>query len=271
MFENIKKIITSHQSLQQKKNLRIANNDLLISARRGSRSGVMAALENGADINFSNTTNALFSAITSENLDCLKLVLDKNVNLNFKADADLSAFQMALASSVKVEILNCLLDYPFNHNAQDIDGNTNAHYASDNIELLEKIVAKGGRLDIKNKEGRNPFNHQFLSRNVVNRKKVCEFYVEHNCDIFENNLNGQSPFLLGVMCGKVDKEKEVIDYFCSLIDNPQYLEKALHQLKQLQESENKKYAIRQINAIGLSLDLEKQLIVKSGKDRKLKI
>ena len=108
MFENIKKIITSHQSLQQKKNLRIANNDLLISARRGSWSGVMEALENGADINYSNTTNALFSAITSENLDCLKLVLDSNVNLNFKADADLSAFQMALASSAKVEILNCL-------------------------------------------------------------------------------------------------------------------------------------------------------------------
>jgi ankyrin repeat protein len=272
MFEKIKKIIAKHQAIEKNNSLNIANHNLLLAARQGNYSDVVEALASGADINHSsNNTNVLFSAISSGDVKCLKLILDSNVNLNFKADAGLSAFQFAIATHANVDVLNCLLDYPFDHNIQDVDGNTNVHYASTELELLKKIVSKGGRLDIRNKEGRNPFNYQFLSPNLENRKDLCEFYVNQKCDIFEKNNNEQSTFLLGVMCGKVHKQKAVIDYFCSLINTAQYFAKASEQIEDLKQSENKEYVVNALNAISVSSTLEKELVIKPGKDKKLKI
>lgn len=272
MFEKIKEIIKNHRAIEKSANLKAANNDLLISARQGSCLGVKKALAQGANINFGNgQQNVLFNVISSANLDCIKLVLDSKINLDFKADANLSAIQWAIASNANIDVLNLLLDYPFNHNIQDIDGNTNVHYASTNIDLLKKIITNGGKLDIKNNEGRTPFNYQFLSPNLPQRIQLCEIYIKNDCDIFEKNNFGQSSFILGIMSGKVEKQKEVIDYFCSLITNKEYFDKALQQTNLLQDSENKQYVLSRLNAFIVNSNLEKELILKPGKDKKLKI
>lgn len=271
MFEKIKKIIAKNKEVEKNKYLTIANNSLIIAASQGSYSGIISALSQGANINYSNNTNALFSVISSGSIDCLKLVLESKVDLTFKADASLSAFQFALASSANINMLNCLLDYTFNHNVADIDGNTNAHYASNNLELIQKIVSRGGRLDIRNNEGRTPFNYQFLMLNLQSRKELCEFYVQQNCDIFENNNDQQSPFILGLMSEKIENKKTMIDYFCSLLNNQEYLEKALEQIKSLRESDNKSYVMKKLESISLNVNLEKKLIVKSNIEKKIKI
>lgn len=70
MFENVKKIIAKHKVVEKDKDLNVANNSLLVAARQGSYSGIISALLQGANINYSNNTNALFSVISSGKIDC---------------------------------------------------------------------------------------------------------------------------------------------------------------------------------------------------------
>lgn len=164
MFNKIKKIIEKIYSVEDKKIIKIENNNLMLAAKSGDCYLMQKALDNGADINYSNgNMSVLFNAIKSDKTQAIKFILDNKADLTFQGDSSITAIHFAMSCDAKDETLNLLLDYNFNHNIQNIDGNTNVHIVCARKDLLKKIVEKGGDLNVKNNEGKTPFHYRLVS------------------------------------------------------------------------------------------------------------
>ncbi|MEC7233202.1 MAG: ankyrin repeat domain-containing protein, partial [Planctomycetota bacterium] len=120
-------------------------------------------LENGADVNATNNDGetALLVALLEGNLDVVKLLVEKDVNVvNAKDKSGLTALHLAVEVG-NLAILKVLLEQDNDVNAQDDDGNTALHSAakmglSKFVDVLLK--QEGVEVSAKDDDGWTPLH-----------------------------------------------------------------------------------------------------------------
>ena len=64
---------------------------------------------------------------------------------------------MAAASYGQLDVLKFLLSWPgVEVNLVDLEGDSALHYCTSSVECMKALLAAGGKLDLKNEEGKTP-------------------------------------------------------------------------------------------------------------------
>ncbi len=103
-------------------------------------------IEQGADVNFIKESgpwmkvSMLITAVTNGNTEIAELLLNNNVDVNWKDGFKTSAILYA-ANSGNTKMLNLLLEYDANINDNDSQGNTvlTAAKESNNMEMIKLV------------------------------------------------------------------------------------------------------------------------------------
>ena len=148
-------------------------------------------LAHGADLdsNEKEMRSPVFIAISENNIDALKVLLDHkfNVNLyfNFGDNSKVNAIQYCCLVQNDVGMLKLLVGHGADVNSSDSRGNTVLHYAvmslkGDAWESVLFLLKNGAKGSLKNKMGLTPL--EFAQKRKPSKKKTIEL------------LRPQSPF-----------------------------------------------------------------------------
>lgn len=128
-------------------------NDLLYEAIiKSDRSAVEFQLAAGANVNYVKELSAwarvsmLIAAVDHNNIDILKMLLEKKANVSFRDGFNTTAIIYA-ASNGEFEMVKLLVEYGANVNDNDGQGNSvlSAAKDSENAELVAFLISKGAK------------------------------------------------------------------------------------------------------------------------------
>ena len=149
--------IVDRNNITEEENQENLNDLLVFVSQRGQATPVTIILDNGADVNASDTSGSTALMWASENghIEIVTILLERGANVNAMDNQGWTALYQASASGNSTEIVKMLLDAGANINAQNGFGNTALHGAvgERNIEIIKLLLEKGIDVDVTNNNG----------------------------------------------------------------------------------------------------------------------
>ncbi len=190
---------------------------LMKACHVGDLDFVKYLISKGIDVNYANDsgTTALINAIKEKKVDILKYLLDNGADFLKETKAGENAVDIALATGT-VEILNILYT-----KVQTIDF-TNLRWSKSvyrilslqNYEKLEYLCTKTNFLKFKDSEGDNLLNIAIENK----MEKLTSFFIENGLDIEEPNSKRERPIIQAIKNNNYNIVKALIDGGAKLDD-----------------------------------------------------
>jgi len=142
---------------------------LLKACRSNDMDTVKYLIDHGADVNKSNTYDddtLLHAACKKDNYDIIKYLVEHNADINALSGVDRTPLHVAIIENARLCTIQYLVENGANIDAVNCFGNTPLHNATyfDNIPVIEYLLSKGAKYDIKNKRGE-------IAANVAEERK----------------------------------------------------------------------------------------------------
>lgn len=175
------------------KTLEMMSTPLMIAAGNGKSKAIEVLLQYGADASCQNALGytALMIATEANNIDCVNVLLDSNVNCNVQAQnyKGLNAIMLAGSNLEITEKVIGMADL----SQVDSEGNSILHHVCNNgkIENLNLVLAQK-KLDInlQNYKGETPLHCAIRGKNL----KIADILIETGASLKEQDLNGLNAF-----------------------------------------------------------------------------
>jgi len=141
------------------------------------------------DLQLTNSKTLLLIAIENDNIEIVKLLLEKGANINL-----VTTFGTPLMYCIqnnKLEIFKLLLEEKPDLNIQDINGNTALHYTCKKPifnDILKCLLEKNPDLNIQDINGNTALHHA----SELKWGKTFMILLEMNPDLNKQNLNGET-------------------------------------------------------------------------------
>ena len=178
---------------------------------------MLSLLESGAMVDEGTTwdgRNALMIAVTRENFECQKVLLEYGLSAN-KQDNDGETALMMAAQYGNVESLQLLLEHDAYINMQDINGMTALIHAADRrcYDCVKVLIDSKADLDITDN-----FDNDALLKSLIQESDIdwdrhgtlSLLLIKAGCSINQENKHGNTPLHIAVQCHKIDVINELI-------------------------------------------------------------
>ncbi|WP_342262895.1 ankyrin repeat domain-containing protein [Spiroplasma endosymbiont of Dromius quadrimaculatus] len=160
--------------------------------------------------------NFLISVVSSGNIDILKLILSKDVNVNIANESGLSPLNGAIMDD-NLEIVKLLLAHGADANAQTSEDNgklTPLYIAAQrdcSLEIVEELINNGADVNVTDKNGDIPL-HNAISND---HEAITKLLIEKSANVNKINLFGKTPLLNATF------QSNNIDIVKHLLNHPQ--------------------------------------------------
>lgn len=141
---------------------------------------------------------ALFKAVITNNIEEVKRVINKGINVNAK-NYDINLFQESLlheASSYSYkEIVKILINAGAYVNVKDYSGQTPLHRAvryENNIEITKLLIDADADVNAKDYHQKTPLHQAVIYRN----RKTIELLIAHGANTKDINFNTKNRYML---------------------------------------------------------------------------
>ena len=158
--------------------------------------------------------NALMIAVTRENFECLKVLLEYRLSLN-KQDNDGETALMVAAQYGNVKSLQLLLEHDAYINIQNINGLTALMHAADRrcYDCVKFLIDSNVNLDITDNCDNDALLKSLIQESDVDRDRhgtLSLLLIKAGCSINQENKYGNYPLHIAVQCLKIDVIIELI-------------------------------------------------------------
>ncbi|XP_040569344.1 uncharacterized protein Prosap isoform X2 [Lepeophtheirus salmonis] len=177
----------------------------LAAGIKGKTSRLIIALINGGailDFRTKDGTTALHRAVTKNNSESVKTLLDLGASPNYKDGRGLTPLYHAVASSSDVNLVEMLLHDHAMVGVQDRQEWHEVHHACRNglIQHLEHLLFYSADINARNASGNTP-----LHVCAVNNQESCaRILLFRGCETEALNFAGQTPYQVAVIAGNLE-------------------------------------------------------------------
>ena len=178
---------------------------------------MLSLLEAGAMVDEGTTCdirNALMIAVTRENFECQKILLEYGLSVN-KQDNDGETALMMAAQYGNVKSLQLLLEHDAYINIQDINGMTALIHAADRrcYDCVKFLIDFNADLDITDNCDNDALLKSLIQESDIDRDRhgtLSLLLIKAGCSINQENKDGNTPLHIAVQCLKINVIIELI-------------------------------------------------------------
>lgn len=199
---------------------------LLDAALQGSLENIERALQDGASINTKNEKKGatpLHLTIISENIDAVKLLLQKGAFVESKSNEGITALMLA-STLKKTEILELLISAGANVTNSDSQGAKPLHFAAEGNapHAVALLIKNGAHADGADNKGWTPLHHAVR----YNAPDAIDSLIKHGADIAKTKY-GMTP----AMYAMIKLRPQALDAFernGALNSYPKFIKPLMH-------------------------------------------
>ena len=181
------------------------------------RRDILSLLEVGAMVDEGTTwdgRNALMIAVTRENFECQKILLEYGLSVN-KQDNDGETALVMAAQYGNVKSLQLLLEHDAYINMQDINGMTALMHAADHrcYDCVKFLIDSNADLDITDNCHNDALLKSLIQESDIDSDchgTLSLLLIKAGCSINQENKHGNTPLHIAVQCDKIDVIIELI-------------------------------------------------------------
>lgn len=173
---------------------------LHFAANIGNLQAVQLVLQYEPDVNLKFSEKqwtALHCAISAENYDIFKLLLEKGANCNERNTWGATPFHRVLRNN-NMQVVQLFMNHGADIKVTDIHGRTALHYAAlniNNIDVIQFVLEQGFDIECSDHHGYSPLHYAATIGNAGG----CEFLLEHGAMVNKKNMQTEHTPLSGVV------------------------------------------------------------------------